>query len=170
MRPSHAILVLAILVSGCAADTDAAPTPSVVEPSADSTSFAASPSASPSAVASASAEPDWLALPSLAGAVTATEVQAALAEGLTAVKFFPASTSGGAPAIKALSAPFAGLRFVPTGGVGPAVLSSYLSLPAVLAVGGSWLAPGDVVAAGLWDQVTHRTRAALHQIHDEETR
>ena len=72
MRPSHAILVLTTLVSGCAVDTDAGATPSLADPSADSASFTASPSASLSASASASAEPDWLALPSLASAVTAT--------------------------------------------------------------------------------------------------
>jgi len=65
-----------------------------------------------------------LALP---GAVTATEVQAALELGLTAVKFFPAATSGGAPAIKALAAPFGGLGFVPTGGIGPKNLHEYLA-------------------------------------------
>jgi 2-dehydro-3-deoxyphosphogluconate aldolase/(4S)-4-hydroxy-2-oxoglutarate aldolase len=67
----------------------------------------------------------------LPGAVTATEVQAALEMGLTTVKFFPAGTSGGAKAIAALAAPFGGVRFVPTGGVGPGNLADYLALPAV---------------------------------------
>jgi 2-dehydro-3-deoxyphosphogluconate aldolase/(4S)-4-hydroxy-2-oxoglutarate aldolase len=69
------------------------------------------------------------------GVVTATEIQAALELGLTTVKFFPAGTSGGAPAIAALAAPFGGIRFVPTGGVGPANLHEYLALPSVAAVG-----------------------------------
>jgi 2-dehydro-3-deoxyphosphogluconate aldolase/(4S)-4-hydroxy-2-oxoglutarate aldolase len=86
-----------------------------------------------------------LALP---GAVTATEVQAALELGLTTVKFFPAGTSGGAAAIKALAAPFGGVRFVPTGGVGPKNLADYLALPAVAAVGGSWMVPRDLVRSG----------------------
>jgi 2-dehydro-3-deoxyphosphogluconate aldolase/(4S)-4-hydroxy-2-oxoglutarate aldolase len=86
-----------------------------------------------------------LALP---GTVTATEVQAALELGLTTVKFFPAGTSGGAPAIAALSAPFAGVSFVPTGGVGPKNVRDYLDLRAVAAVGGSWMVPRDRVAAG----------------------
>ena len=86
-----------------------------------------------------------LALP---GAVTATEVQAALALGLSTVKFFPAGTSGGAAAIAALAAPFAGIDFVPTGGVGPANLGEYLALPSVKAVGGSWMVPRDRVRAG----------------------
>ncbi len=85
-----------------------------------------------------------LALP---GAVTATEVQAALELGLTTLKFFPAGTSGGAAAIKALAAPFGQVRFVPTGGIGPANLAEYLELPCVAAVGGSWMVPRDLIAA-----------------------
>lgn len=104
------------------------------------------------------AERGVLALP---GAVTATEVQAALAAGLQAVKFFPAGTSGGAPAIKALSAPFAGLQFVPTGGIGPANLAEYLALPSVLAVGGSWMVPKDKVSAGAFDEITALTADAV---------
>jgi len=80
------------------------------------------------------------------GVATATEAQAALALGLDLVKFFPAETSGGAAAIKALSAPFAALRFLPTGGIGPHNVMEYLDLPAVAAVGGSWMVPRDLVA------------------------
>ncbi|OZB48102.1 MAG: keto-deoxy-phosphogluconate aldolase [Cellulomonas sp. 14-74-6] len=97
------------------------------------------------AVVERAQEKGVLALP---GAVTATEVQAALALGLTTVKFFPAGTSGGAAAIAALSAPFGGVGFVPTGGVGPKNLGEYLALPSVKAVGGSWMVPRDRVAAG----------------------
>ena len=86
-----------------------------------------------------------LALP---GAVTATEVQAALELGLTAVKFFPAGTVGGAAAITALAAPFGDVRFVPTGGIGPANLAEYLAIPAVIAVGGSWMVPRDLITSG----------------------
>jgi 2-dehydro-3-deoxyphosphogluconate aldolase/(4S)-4-hydroxy-2-oxoglutarate aldolase len=86
-----------------------------------------------------------LALP---GAVTATEIQAALELGLTTVKFFPAGTSGGPAAIKALAAPFGHVSFVPTGGVDPKNLAEYLSLTSVAAVGGSWMVPRDLIAAG----------------------
>ncbi|GAA4428398.1 bifunctional 4-hydroxy-2-oxoglutarate aldolase/2-dehydro-3-deoxy-phosphogluconate aldolase [Georgenia halophila] len=86
-----------------------------------------------------------LALP---GTVTATEVQAALAMGLRTVKFFPAGVSGGPAAIKALSAPFPQMSFVPTGGVTEANLADYLALPSVVAAGGSWMVPADAVAAG----------------------
>ena len=94
------------------------------------------------AVVERCAEHGVLALP---GAVTATEVQAALELGVSTVKFFPAGTCGGPAAIKALAAPFGGVRFVPTGGVGPKNLAEYLAVPAVAAVGGSWMVPRDLV-------------------------
>ena len=81
------------------------------------------------------------------GAVTATEVQAALELGLNTVKFFPAESAGGATAIAALAAPFAGVSFVPTGGINASNLDSYLALPNVIAVGGSWMVPRDLVSA-----------------------
>lgn len=84
----------------------------------------------------------------LPGAVTATEVQTALELGITTMKYFPAATSGGAPAIAALAAPFGGVRFVPTGGIGPTNLHEYLALPCVAAVGGSWMVPRAAVRAG----------------------
>ena len=104
------------------------------------------------------AERGVLALP---GAVTATEIQAALAAGITTVKFFPAETSGGAAAIKALSAPFGDVRFVPTGGIGPTNLAVYLDLPAVTAVGGSWMVPRDLIAAGRFAEVTAKVAEAV---------
>lgn len=113
------------------------------------------------AVVERCAEHGVVALP---GAVTATEVQAALELGLDTVKFFPAATSGGAAAIKALAAPFAGVRFVPTGGVGPANLAEYLAVASVVAVGGSWMVPTDRIAArdrsGLVDLVSAAVRTA----------
>jgi 2-dehydro-3-deoxyphosphogluconate aldolase/(4S)-4-hydroxy-2-oxoglutarate aldolase len=97
----------------------------------------------------------------LPGAVTATEVQAALELGCTTLKFFPAGTSGGSKAIAALAAPFGGVRFVPTGGVGPANLRDYLGLPSVSAVGGSWMVPRDAIAAGRFDTVTQLVTEAV---------
>ncbi len=99
-----------------------------------------------------------LALP---GAVTATEVQAALELGLSTVKFFPAGTSGGAPAIAALAGPFGGVAFVPTGGIGPANLRDYLDLPSVAAVGGSWMVPRDQVRRGDFAGITALTVDAV---------
>jgi len=99
-----------------------------------------------------------LALP---GAVTATEVQAALELGLTTVKFFPAGTSGGAPAIAALAAPFVGVTFVPTGGIGPKNLHEYLAIPAIVAVGGSWMVPRAMVREGNFAEITRLTADAV---------
>jgi 2-dehydro-3-deoxyphosphogluconate aldolase/(4S)-4-hydroxy-2-oxoglutarate aldolase len=99
-----------------------------------------------------------LALP---GAVTATEIQAALELDLDTVKFFPAGTSGGAPAIAALAAPFGGIGFVPTGGIGPANLHEYLALDAVVAVGGSWMVPRDRIRAGDFETVQRLTADAV---------
>ena len=109
-------------------------------------------------------------VPAMPGVATASDLMHAVGLGVDTVKLFPADLVGGPAAVKAFAGPFPTVRFVPTGGVGPAVVSSYLSLPAVLAVGGSWLAPRDVVAAGQWDEVTRRTRKARRQIHDEVTR
>jgi 2-dehydro-3-deoxyphosphogluconate aldolase/(4S)-4-hydroxy-2-oxoglutarate aldolase len=106
--------------------------------------FVVSPGTS-RAVLERCAEHGIVALP---GAVTATEVQAALEMGIDTVKFFPAGTSGGAAAIAALAAPFGGVRFVPTGGVGPTNLAQYLAVASVVAVGGSWMVPADRIAAG----------------------
>ena len=111
-----------------------------------------------------------LGVPVLPGVATASDLMRAVDLGLETVKLFPADVVGGPAAVRSLAAPFPAMRFVPTGGVGPETSSSYLTLPAVLAVGGSWLAPRDVVAAEQWDEVTRRTRAALHQINDEVAR
>lgn len=97
----------------------------------------------------------------LPGAVTATEIQAALELGLRAVKFFPAGTSGGAAAIAALAAPFGDLAFVPTGGVGPKNLHDYLGVPAVAAVGGSWMVPRERIRSGDFAGVEQLTAEAV---------
>jgi 2-dehydro-3-deoxyphosphogluconate aldolase / (4S)-4-hydroxy-2-oxoglutarate aldolase len=114
------------------------------------------------AVVERCAELGVLALP---GAVTATEVQAALELGLSTVKFFPAGTSGGPAAIKALAAPFSDVQFVPTGGVGPANLADYLAIPAVAAVGGSWMVPRERVKAGDFAGIQQLTADAVAAAH-----
>lgn len=99
-------------------------------------------------------------LPLLAGAVTATEVMTLLERGYTTAKFFPAESSGGAAALKAIGAPLPQMRFCPTGGIGMGNVADYLGLPNVLCVGGSWVAPKVAVAAGDWDKVTALARDA----------
>lgn len=101
------------------------------------------------------------AVPVFPGVATATEIQMALDAGLRTVKFFPAEQLGGAAMVKALGAPFRDVRFIPTGGVTTANLSQYLALPAVLAVGGTWMVAADLLAAGNWAEVTRRTGAAV---------
>lgn len=97
----------------------------------------------------------------LPGAVTATDVMNVLELGCDVVKFFPAGTSGGLPAIKALAAPFGNVRFIPTGGIGPANLREYLDVPAILACGGSWMVPKNLVNEGKFDQITELCRDAV---------
>ena len=100
-------------------------------------------------------------LPLIPGVVTPGEIQAALEAGHRVVKFFPAGASGGAPMLAALSAPFPGLLFMPTGGIDEASLATYISMPSVLAVGGTWIATRSAIAAGEFDAVTTNARNAL---------
>jgi 2-dehydro-3-deoxyphosphogluconate aldolase/(4S)-4-hydroxy-2-oxoglutarate aldolase len=92
-------------------------------------------------------------LPFLAGAVTASEVMALLERGITAAKFFPAETSGGVRALRALAGPFPQMRFCPTGGIDAANAQDYLALPNVACVGGSWMLPPPAVKAGDWGRI-----------------
>lgn len=80
-------------------------------------------------------------VPVLPGVATASDIMRGLALGLTHFKFFPAATSGGIPALKALAAPFAQCRFCPTGGITAETAPEWLALEAVLCVGGSWVVP-----------------------------
>ncbi|MET3974932.1 bifunctional 4-hydroxy-2-oxoglutarate aldolase/2-dehydro-3-deoxy-phosphogluconate aldolase [Cellulosimicrobium sp. BE325] len=102
-----------------------------------------------------------LGVPVVPGVATPSDVIAALDLGLDVVKLFPANVVGGPAAVKAFSAPFPGLRFVPTGGVSAANLLDYLALPAVLAAGGSWMVDAALVRAGDTAEITRRTREAV---------
>ena len=93
-------------------------------------------------------------IPIFPGTMTAGEVQRAYAMGLRHVKFFPAKLAGGVPMLKAFSSVFGDMRFMPTGGVSAENLSDFLALPSVIACGGSWLTPKDVIAAGRFERVT----------------
>ena len=100
-------------------------------------------------------------VPLYAGTMTAGEVQRAYALGLRTVKFFPASLAGGVPMLKALSSVFREMRFMPTGGVSAANLGEFLTLPSVVACGGSWLTPADEIAAGNYDAITKLAQEAV---------
>jgi len=100
-------------------------------------------------------------LPILPGISTATELQQAWNLGLRTVKLFPASLVGGPKMIKALSSVFRDVRFMPTGGVSATNLTEYLSVPAVLACGGSWLTPADAIAKGDFAAITKLAKEAI---------
>jgi 2-dehydro-3-deoxyphosphogluconate aldolase/(4S)-4-hydroxy-2-oxoglutarate aldolase len=102
-------------------------------------------------------------LPFIPGATTATEILAASAAGHRYLKFFPAETSGGAPAIAALAAPFAelGIRFMPTGGIRPGNAQTYLDIPAVFAIGGTWIAPRAMINDAEFAAIEDTARAAV---------
>ncbi|MGF1527216.1 MAG: bifunctional 4-hydroxy-2-oxoglutarate aldolase/2-dehydro-3-deoxy-phosphogluconate aldolase [Candidatus Competibacterales bacterium] len=99
-------------------------------------------------------------LPTLPGVMTPSEAMAAQIAGFTRLKLFPAEAAGGVALLKALASPLPELQFCPTGGVGPHNFRDYLALPNVVCVGGSWLAPGDVVAASDWGRITDLARQA----------
>ena len=94
-----------------------------------------------------------IGLPLLPGAATASEAMALLERGYTVQKFFPAEAAGGAKALKAIGAPIPQVRFCPTGGVTLRNAPDYLGLSNVLCVGGSWVAPKELVDAGDWEGI-----------------
>ncbi len=97
-------------------------------------------------------------LPHLPGASTVSEVLRLLELGYSEMKLFPAELSGGVGFLKALGAPVPQARFCPTGGVTATTAASYLALPNVGCVGGTWLTPADALAAGEWGRVTELAR------------
>lgn len=98
--------------------------------------------------------------PVLPGVSSASDLMRGLELGLDTFKFFPAVPAGGLPMLKALYGPFASVRFCPTGGITPEAAPEFLALPNVACVGGTWLAPRDLVAAGAWDRIRDLARAA----------
>ena len=88
------------------------------------------------------------------GCVTPTEITYAVNAGLKVVKFFPANVYGGLNAMKNLSAPFVGIKFMPTGGVNAQNLREYIDAPFIHAVGGSWVCPKADIAAGNFEKIT----------------
>ncbi|MBQ8198239.1 MAG: bifunctional 4-hydroxy-2-oxoglutarate aldolase/2-dehydro-3-deoxy-phosphogluconate aldolase [Lachnospiraceae bacterium] len=100
-------------------------------------------------------------IPVFPGCITPSEVTQAVKRGLEVVKFFPAEQFGGVATIKALAAPFTGVKFMPTGGVNAKNLESYLSFPRIIACGGSWMVSGALVKEGKFDEITELTREAV---------
>lgn len=105
-------------------------------------------------------------IPVIPGTVTPTEIMKAVGMGLRVLKFFPADVYGGIKAIKALSAPFGQVRFLPTGGVSPDNLKDFISNKAVAAVGGSWVCKKEDIANHDWDKITALSAEAVKTIKE----
>ena len=99
-------------------------------------------------------------VPVIPGIVTPTEMEQAIGLGLTMVKFFPAEAAGGLKAIKAMAAPYTGIKFMPTGGINAKNLEDYLSFDKIICCGGSWMVKGDLVKAGKFDEIQKMTADA----------
>ena len=100
-------------------------------------------------------------IPVFPGCITPSEVALAVKRGLKIVKFFPAEQFGGVATIKALAAPYVGLKFMPTGGINVKNLKSYLSCDKIVACGGSWMVKGDLIKAGKFDEIKAMTEEAV---------
>ena len=105
-------------------------------------------------------------IPVYPGCITPSEVAQAVKRGLKVIKFFPAEQFGGVSTIKALAAPYTGVKFMPTGGVSAKNLESYLSFDKIVACGGSWMVKGDLVKAGKFDEITELVKEAVQLVAD----
>ncbi|MEM8950464.1 MAG: bifunctional 4-hydroxy-2-oxoglutarate aldolase/2-dehydro-3-deoxy-phosphogluconate aldolase [Pseudomonadota bacterium] len=112
--------------------------------------FAVSPGSTPDLLAAAASSP----CPLLPGAASASEVMQLLERGYDRQKFFPAEAAGGSAFLKSIASPLPEAKFCPTGGISLANAGTYLDLPNVICVGGSWVVPKDAIASGNWDRIT----------------
>ena len=119
--------------------------------------FAVSPGSTGKLLGAAEDEEDIALLP---GGVTASECMALLEWGYTIQKFFPAEPAGGAPYLASLASPLPQIKFCPTGGITPALAPSYLKLSNVITIGGSWMIPKALIAAGDWAGIEKLAREA----------
>jgi 2-dehydro-3-deoxyphosphogluconate aldolase/(4S)-4-hydroxy-2-oxoglutarate aldolase len=126
--------------------------------------FAVSPGVNPEVMRHAAA----VGLPFGPGVMTPTDIDTAVREGARLLKFFPAGSSGGLAHLKNISAPYAhlGLQFIPLGGVNLDNLATYLESDLIAAVGGSWLAPRDVIRTGDWKRIEENAREARKLMGD----
>ncbi len=105
-------------------------------------------------------------IPITPGTQTPTEIEQALALGLDVVKFFPAEPSGGLKMIKSLAAPFTTVSFMPTGGINAVNVREYLSFGRILACGGSWMVPKDLIRAGEFGKIRDMAREAAEIVRE----
>jgi len=120
--------------------------------------FAVSPGMNPDVVERA----QKIGLPFAPGVMTPSEIEVAIEMGCRELKFFPAMPSGGLPMLNSIRAPYAhlGIRFIPLGGINATNMLEWLSNPGVFAIGGSWLAPKDVIQSQNWTEVTRLAQEA----------
>ena len=109
-------------------------------------------------------------VPIVPGTANPSNVETALELGLKTVKFFPAEAVGGLKVIKAMSAPYGDVTFLPTGGINEKNVGDYLAFPKIVAVGGSWMAPNDAIAAKDWDRIEALARSAVELVLGLELR
>jgi 2-dehydro-3-deoxyphosphogluconate aldolase / (4S)-4-hydroxy-2-oxoglutarate aldolase len=105
-------------------------------------------------------------IPVIPGVLTPTEIQNALEFGLEVVKFFPAEASGGLLYLKALSAPFGNVKYIPTGGIDQSTLLPYLRFPKVLACGGSWMIPSEMICTCQFEKIAELARKAVASVKE----
>lgn len=122
--------------------------------------FGISPGATPDLLEAAAAS----GLPFAPGIATASDLMQALAHGFNLVKFFPAESSGGIKALRALAGPFPDVRFCPTGGIAEANAAAWLSEPNVVAVGGSWLCPAAEIKSANWTGISAICRRTMKSL------
>lgn len=118
--------------------------------------FMVSPGISPRILDAA----DDIGIPLLPGIGTPSEAMTASERGYSFLKFFPAEALGGAPVLKAFASPLSDIKFCPTGGLDPVKAKTYLALPNVICVGGSWMMPADSLASGDWARIEALAREA----------
>jgi len=104
-------------------------------------------------------------IPVYPGVNNPSQIQQAMEQGLSVLKFFPAEASGGIEMLDSLTGPFPTIRFMPTGGIGIANLASYIKKPYVLACGGSWMVKADLIKEGKWDEISALAREAVMAVH-----
>lgn len=123
-------------------------------------SFIVSPGLNPEVVKHCIAK----GVPMMPGCANPSDVELAMSLGLDVVKFFPAEQAGGVKMIKAMSAPYGNLKFMPTGGVNESNLNDYLSFKKIIACGGSWMVKADLIENGDFDQITALCRSAVNKM------
>lgn len=105
-------------------------------------------------------------IPITPGCMTPSEMEQALEHGLEVVKFFPAEPAGGLKMLKAMAAPYVGMKFMPTGGISAGNVREYLKYDRILACGGSWMVKGDLINAGDFDKIRELTKEAVEIVKE----